>query len=172
MQNVETWTQLEPPLPPPPLFKGGQDLPKTESLVGGGGVRNFLLERGDKPVKGGLPLFYYFTVQSYVCVGKVKFPLLLFSFSVFLSQLCKILIQVLIVLKHWYISDSFQQCTENVDCFIEINLEYTENYMDKFFEHQGTMFLHIQKVVVKIGCGYLLVFFHIFGKRCQIFIDL
>ena len=35
---------------------------------GGGGVRNFLLERGDKPERGidvemgGLPLFYYFTV--------------------------------------------------------------------------------------------------------------
>ena len=26
--------------------------PKTESLGGGGGVQNVLLERGDKPVKG------------------------------------------------------------------------------------------------------------------------
>ena len=53
-------------------------LPRIESL--GGRVRNFLLERGDKPVKVGgggvdvemgvgLPLFYYFTVQSYLlCV--------------------------------------------------------------------------------------------------------
>ena len=39
---------------PPPLVKwgGGEyDLPKIESLVG---IRNFLLERGDKPVKGWL----------------------------------------------------------------------------------------------------------------------
>ena len=46
----------------------------------GGGVQNFLLERGDKPVKGGeidvemgaLPLFYYFTVQSYLLCVKGK----------------------------------------------------------------------------------------------------
>ena len=37
--------------------------------LGGGGVQNVLLERGDKPKKGGLPLFYYFTVQShFLCV--------------------------------------------------------------------------------------------------------
>ena len=56
---------------PPPLLNGGYDLPKMEPL-GGEGVRNFLLERGDKPVMGGgvdvemwgLQLFYYFTVQS------------------------------------------------------------------------------------------------------------
>ena len=37
---------------PPTLLKGGeQDLPKIESL---GWIRNFLLERGDKPEKGGL----------------------------------------------------------------------------------------------------------------------
>ena len=60
--------------PPHPLLKGDYNLPKIESL-GGGGVRNFLLERGDKPVKGDwcrngrLSLFYYFTVQSYLpCV--------------------------------------------------------------------------------------------------------
>ena len=36
---------------PPPLVKGGQDLPKIKSL--GGGVQNFLPERGNKPEKGG-----------------------------------------------------------------------------------------------------------------------
>ena len=49
-------------------------LRKIESL--GEGVRNVLLQRGDKPVKEGgscrnegLLLFYYFTVQSYLlCV--------------------------------------------------------------------------------------------------------
>ena len=34
----------------PPLLNGGYDLPKIESVDG---VQNFLLERGDKPVKGG-----------------------------------------------------------------------------------------------------------------------
>ena len=41
-------------LRPPTLLKGRggeQDLPKIESL---GWIRNFLLERGDKPEKGGL----------------------------------------------------------------------------------------------------------------------
>ena len=37
------------------------------------------------------------------------------------------------ILYHLYISDPFWQCTENVDCFIKISLEYTENYIDKFF---------------------------------------
>ena len=34
-----------------------------------------MLERGNEPVKGGLPLFYYFTVQSYLLRlgGKVRF---------------------------------------------------------------------------------------------------
>ena len=40
--------------PPPPLIKGGgEDLPKIESF-GRGEVQNFLLERGNKPVKGRL----------------------------------------------------------------------------------------------------------------------
>ena len=38
---------------PSPLIKGGYDLPKIESL-GGGVVQNVLVERRDKPVKGGL----------------------------------------------------------------------------------------------------------------------
>ena len=36
-------------------------------------------------------------------------------------------------LHHLYMSDPFWQCTENVDCFIKVTLEYTENYTDKFF---------------------------------------
>ena len=60
-------SQLEPP---PPLLKGGgYDLPKIESLMR---VQNVLLERGINLKRGGgvgvemqgLPLFYYFTVQS------------------------------------------------------------------------------------------------------------
>ena len=55
--------------PHPPLLKEGASRE---------GVQNFMLERGDKPVKGGggvdvemgrLTLFCYFTVQSYLlCV--------------------------------------------------------------------------------------------------------
>ena len=82
---------------------GGRTFQKLSHLWGGGG-QNVLLERGNKPVKGavdvemgGLPIFYYFTVQSYllcvcVCVcgggrGRegegVRFPLLLLGSSVF-----------------------------------------------------------------------------------------
>ena len=61
---------------PPPLLKGGQDLPKNESLVG---VPKTLLERGENPENGvdvemgGLPLFLLlyssiaFTVCGCVC---------------------------------------------------------------------------------------------------------
>ena len=81
-------------------------MPKIESL--GGRIQNFLLERGNKKgvdkETGGLPLFYYFTVQSYLlCVEKVRFPLLLFRNSVFCVIHArfsgKILNQVFIVLK-------------------------------------------------------------------------
>ena len=34
---------------------------------------------------------------------------------------------------HLHISDPLWYSTENVDCFICISLEYTENYMDKDF---------------------------------------
>ena len=73
----------------------------------GGRVRNFLLERGDKPEKcvcvcgggGGCHfLLLYSSITFTVCGGKVRFPLLLFGTSVF-SKLCKILFQVFIVLK-------------------------------------------------------------------------
>ena len=70
----------------------GEDFPKIESL--GGGVRNFLLERGDKPEKGGgrgvdvemrgSPLFLllYSSITFTLCGGKVRFPLVLFGSSV------------------------------------------------------------------------------------------
>ena len=46
-----TFNIVGPPLPPALLIEG-EDLPKIESL--GGGVRKFLLKRGDKPEKKGL----------------------------------------------------------------------------------------------------------------------
>ena len=76
--------------PPTPLLNGGQDLPKIESL---GEVYKIFCQKGGINLKrggdaemggGGLPLFYYFTVQSHLlCVGKVRLPLLLFGSSVF-----------------------------------------------------------------------------------------
>ena len=36
-------------------------------------------------------------------------------------------------LYHLYVSDPFWQCTENVDFFIKISLEYTEKYIDQTF---------------------------------------
>ena len=71
------------PLPlPPPILKG--DVWE---------VQNFLLERGDKPGKGGGVdieiggidnfLLLYSSVIFTVCEGKVRFALLLFGSSVF-----------------------------------------------------------------------------------------
>ena len=68
--------------PPSSLMKGVGVGPSENWVTcgggGGGWGQNVLLERGNKPVKGavdvemgGLPIFYYFTVQSYllcVCV--------------------------------------------------------------------------------------------------------
>ena len=68
---------------------GGVGPSKIESL--GEGIRNFLLEKGDKPVKvgkgegGGIATFLllYSSIIFTVCEGKVRFPLLLFGSSVF-----------------------------------------------------------------------------------------
>ena len=59
------------PPPPTPFIGGGgaRTFQKLRHLRGGrrgGGVRNFLLETGDKLEKAGLPLFYYFTIQSHL----------------------------------------------------------------------------------------------------------
>ena len=65
------------------------------SNLGGGGVQNFLLERRDKPGKeqeidvemggGGARCHFFITVQfnHIYYVGGVRFPLVLFGFSVF-----------------------------------------------------------------------------------------
>ena len=46
----------------------------------------------------------------------------------------------------WFILVVYTKCW-----LLYINLESTENYMDKFFEHQGKMFLNIEKILVKIS---------------------
>ena len=74
----------------PPLLKGGGTFQKLSHLGGGGG-KKFLARKGinlkrvvDEKM-GGLPLFYCFTVTITftLCVGKARFPLLLFGSSVF-----------------------------------------------------------------------------------------
>ena len=65
------------------MREGGLDFPKIESLMGG---RTFLIERGDKPEKGGGVdvemgggATFFITLQFHhiysVCVGKVRFLL-------------------------------------------------------------------------------------------------
>ena len=138
-----TISQLEYPLPPL-----GQDLPKIESLVGG--VPKILLERGV-----AIFLLLYSSTVFTVCGGKVKFPLSHFGSSILLSQPCKILIQVFIVLKHCIIcifliySDKLLRM---LNALFKLVLEYTEKYMYNFFKYRGNMFLNIE--------------------WCQIFIDL
>ena len=72
------------------MQEGGLDLQKIESLMGG---RTFLIEMGDKPEKGGVDVemgggaTFFITLQFnhiyFVCVGKVRFLLLLFKSLVF-----------------------------------------------------------------------------------------
>ena len=50
VQQLITQLEHHPSPPLPPSIKGGQDLPKNESL---GEKQNFLLERWDKTEKGG-----------------------------------------------------------------------------------------------------------------------
>ena len=57
------------------------------------GVQNFLLEKGDKPEKGGgnvemgvgtsFTILQLSSITFTMCVDKVRFPLLLFGFSIF-----------------------------------------------------------------------------------------
>ena len=99
-----------------------------------------------------LPLFYYFTVQSHLlCVcGKSKVSFITFQFFSFLSQSCKILIQVLIVLKHWYISDYSGSVQKMLTALYKLIWSIQKTTWTNFFEHQGKIFLNIEKVLVKI----------------------
>ena len=72
---------------------------------------------------GGCHFFYYFTVQSdllRVCRGEgSKVPFITFRVLSLLSWPCRILIQVLIVLKPGIICTfSIHSGTKTVDCFI------------------------------------------------------
>ena len=83
------------PPPPPRRCGGGGGVGPSENLFTRG-VQTFLLERGDKPEKGGWCgngggsggvvanfLLLYSSITFTVCVEKVGFPLLLFGSSLF-----------------------------------------------------------------------------------------
>ena len=73
---MEHTTLVRPPHPAPIIKGGGEDLPKIESLGGGGGRKGITLKRGvDVEIGGEGCHFYYLTVQLHLlCVGeKVKF---------------------------------------------------------------------------------------------------
>ena len=75
---MHSWNLTPSPLAPP-IIKGGGVGPSLEG--GGTKVCNFLLERRDKPVKGGLMykwgvatfLLLYSSIIFTVCEGKVRF---------------------------------------------------------------------------------------------------
>ena len=81
------------PPPPFPLIKFGGVRPSKNWVLLGGGVQNFLLERGNKTGKRALMqkwgcchFFYnlqFSSIPFIVCGGKVRFPLLLFGSSLF-----------------------------------------------------------------------------------------
>ena len=129
------------------------DLPKIESLAGGGGVQNVLLERGDKPEKKALPLFYYFTVQFNhiysvcVCVGggggeggggRVRFPLYLSDLQSFELAFCTFPIH----------SGSLHKM---LTALFNLVWNTQKSKWTILFECQGKMFLSIEKVLEKIS---------------------
>ena len=78
---------------PPPLSKGRGGVGTSKNLKREG----VNVEMGE----GGVPLFYYFTVQSHLLsvAGKLSFLCITFRVFSLFSRPCKILIQVFIVLK-------------------------------------------------------------------------
>ena len=110
---------------PPPLLKEGGVGTSKNSLTWG--VQNSLLERRDKPEKGGwcrnggLPLFITLQFNNiYFMSGESKVSFITFFSSVLWVSHARFSSKSL-VLKH---------C---IDCFIKVSLEYSENYKDKSF---------------------------------------
>ena len=117
-RHIHSWN-------PFPLINWGVVGTSKNSLTWG--VQNFLLERGDKPEKGGwcrnggLPLFITLQFNNiYFMSGKSKVSFITFFSSVLWVSHARFSSKSL-VLKH---------C---IDWFIKVSLEYTENYMDKSF---------------------------------------
>ena len=99
---------------------------------------------------GGLPLFYYFTVQLHLlCV----FPGGGFTswFFSLLSHPCKIFIEVFIVLKHCIIfifliySDNLQRM---LTALLKLVWNTQKSTRTNFFKYQGKMFLNFENVLV------------------------
>ena len=110
--RFHSWTP-----PPPTLLKRAWNFQKLSHLwwvgyqrKGGLNLKKGWCRNGFD--EKGLPLFYYFTFQSHLlCVGeKWSFLCYFLVHQSFELVICKILIQVFIVLKHcklFYISNSF-----------------------------------------------------------------
>ena len=92
MSGTERSSLELPPPPPAPLLKGGGGR-TFEKLSNMGGDTIFFARKEGSTCKlgvdaemAGCHFFSYFKIQSYllcVCVGKVRFPLLLFGSSAF-----------------------------------------------------------------------------------------
>ena len=106
---------MEPPPPLSLLLKEGWDLPKIESL---GGVRKFLLERGDKHEKGGVDiemrwvatfLLLYSSITFTVCVcgGGSKVPFISLQYFELAIQDSHPCLYCTKTWYHLYISDPF-----------------------------------------------------------------
>ena len=106
---------------------------------------------------GGCYFLYYFTVQFnhiYCVLGESKVSFITFRIFSLLSQPCKILIQVFIVLKPGIIctflihSGSLQKM---LTALFNLVWNTQKSKWTILFECQGKMFLRIEKVLEKIS---------------------
>ena len=147
--------------------------------------KNVLLEREDKPVKGGgegLPLFYYFTVQSYLlCVGgEIRFPLLLFGSLVFWVSHARFWSKFLFYwnlisfVHFWSIMVVYKKCWLLYLILFEIHRKINGQL---FLSAQARCFLVLKRflksdVRTNLKCTVLLFSSTFLKKRCHIFIEL
>ena len=151
--------------PPPPI---------TPLSHLGGGLWNFLLEREDKPQKGGLPLFYYFTVQSHLlCVGGKQDSLYYFlghqSFKLAMqnshpSLYCTKTLYLVSFVHFWSILVVYKKI---LTALFNLVWNTQKSKCTIFFECQAKMLLSNEKVLEKISkdppkMHCLIIFLHIF----------
>ena len=121
----------------------------------GRGVPNILIERVNKPEKGGggvnvemgeLALCHYFTYSSitFTVWGKSKV-------SSLLSWPCKILIQIFILLKHCIFLIHSGSLLKMLTALFKLVWNTQKTTPTNFFEGQGKILLNIEKVLVKIS---------------------
>ena len=144
-------------IPPPLLLIKGGTFQKLSHL---GGIF-FFCQKGrinNKPEKGRLSVATLFiTLQFnhvYSVCRKSKVSFITIRSIGLLSQSCKILVQVFIILKHCIIciflihSGIVQKILTALFKLVQNTQKITRA---NFFEYQGKMFLNIEKVLVKIS---------------------